>query len=309
LTFSIEEAARALEDHVRERYEESGSVLVRIGKPPKRAIPFRTIEPFAKFVVNLTAPNGSAEKIEFLADGAQVAAFGIHPETKQPFRWHGGQPGDTKLEELPYIREAEAHALVDELVQILVERFGYTKAKERPGKRKSKGNGQDADAGAASHGPADWQYLCDRIRAGEALHDSLRDLAAKLVASGMGPGAAVNFLRGLMGSSAPHDARWRERYAEIARQVDSAADKRQARTGEAPPQPSGRAGCANMRPCTSLLSNTSSPESSSKGSRCLLASLRSANLGCCCMLRLRSPPADSPSARFIACKVTCSTAR
>jgi AAA domain/IclR helix-turn-helix domain len=53
--------------------------------------------------------------------------------------------------------------------------------------------------------------------------------------------------RGLMdSSSAPHDARWRERYAEIARQVDSAADKRQARTGEAPPQPSGRAGCANM---------------------------------------------------------------
>ena len=36
-----EEAAHALEDYTRGRYEESGFVLVRIGKPPKRAIPLR----------------------------------------------------------------------------------------------------------------------------------------------------------------------------------------------------------------------------------------------------------------------------
>jgi hypothetical protein len=221
-----EEAARALEELVREQYEESGPVLVRIGKPPKRAIPFRTIEPFAKFVINLTAPNGSAEKIEFLADGAQVVAFGIHPETRQPYRWHGGQPGDTRLEELPYIRDAEAHALVDELVQILVERFGYTKAKERPGKRKSKGNGQDADEADRTSAPADWQYLYDNIRNGQALHDSLRDLAAKMIASGMNAGAAVNALRALIdGATCPHDERWRERRDEIPRLVDSAGAK------------------------------------------------------------------------------------
>jgi hypothetical protein len=221
-----EEAARALEHRVREHYEERGPVLVRIGKSPKRAIPFRTIEPFAKFVVNLIAPNGSAEKIEFLADGAQVAAFGIHPETKQPFRWHGGQPGDTKLEELPYIREAEARALVDELVQILIECFGYTKAKERPGKRKNKGNGNGQDAEAQGGGAADWQHLTDAIRNGQALHDSLRDLAAKMIASGMNAGAAVNALRALMeGSSAPKDDRWKERYAEIPRLVETAEAK------------------------------------------------------------------------------------
>jgi Bifunctional DNA primase/polymerase, N-terminal len=50
-----EEAARALEDHVRERFEERGHLLVRIGRPPKRAIVFRTIEPFDKIVVNVTA--------------------------------------------------------------------------------------------------------------------------------------------------------------------------------------------------------------------------------------------------------------
>jgi hypothetical protein len=230
-----EEAAHALEDYTRGRYEESGFVLVRIGKPPKRAIPFHTIEPFAKFVVNLIAPNGSAEKIEFLADGAQVVAFGIHPETNEPYRWHGGQPGDTKLEQLPYIREAEARALVDELVQILIERFGYTRAKERPGKRKSKGksNGQDAEA---QGGAADWQYLTDAIRNGQALHDSLRDLAAKMIASGMNAGAAVNALRALIdGADCPHDQRWRDRRNEIPGLVDSAEAKFKQEHDEAKP--------------------------------------------------------------------------
>ena len=40
--------SRAIEELVRERYEERGYVPVRIGKPPKRAIPFRTDEPFTK---------------------------------------------------------------------------------------------------------------------------------------------------------------------------------------------------------------------------------------------------------------------
>jgi AAA domain/IclR helix-turn-helix domain len=146
---------------------------------------------------------------------------------------------------LPYIRGQEAHELVAAAVEILVRDFGYTQAPERPrNQRKRNGTGQDTDTGG---GAADWQWLFDNIRAGEALHDSLRDLAAKLVASGMGPGAAVNFLRAQMeSSSATRDDRWNERFNEIPRLVDSAADKRQARTGEAPPQPSGRAGCANM---------------------------------------------------------------
>src|SRR5215510_506966 len=72
-------AVRAIEDFVRERFEDRGYILVRIGKPPKRAIPFRTLAPFAKIIINVTAPNGAPEKIEFLADGQQVVVDGIHP--------------------------------------------------------------------------------------------------------------------------------------------------------------------------------------------------------------------------------------
>jgi hypothetical protein len=218
-----EEAVRALEDHVREHHEERGPILVRIGLPPKRVILFRTNEPFAKFVVNLIAPNGSEEKIEFLAAGAQVAAFGIHPKTNQPYRWFGGAPGKIAREELPYIREQEARALVDELVQLLVDQFGYTRAKER---RKAKGNGKGGGEDIETGGGAeDWQYLIDNIHAGRALHDSLRDLAAKLIASGMVAGAAVNQLRALMeGSTAPRDNRFKERYDDIPRLVETAED-------------------------------------------------------------------------------------
>jgi bifunctional DNA primase/polymerase-like protein len=88
-----EPAAIAIEDLVRERSEERGYILPRIGKPPKRAIPFRTLDPFAKITVNLIAANGNAgEKIEFMCDGQQIVAAGIHPDTGKPYSWPLGNP-------------------------------------------------------------------------------------------------------------------------------------------------------------------------------------------------------------------------
>ena len=75
------EAADAIEALAREQFEERGHIAVRFGKAPKRAILLRTDEPFAKLARVFTAPNGSEEKIEILADGQQVVAFGTHPET------------------------------------------------------------------------------------------------------------------------------------------------------------------------------------------------------------------------------------
>jgi RecA-family ATPase len=221
-----EEAVCALEEHVRGCHEEHGYVLSRIGKPPKRAIPFRTDEPFDKIVANVIAPNGTAEKIEFLGNGQQFVVSGIHPDTQQPYRWHGGEPGRVAREELPYIRKGEAQRLVDECVDILVRDFGYQRASERPRSQRN-GNGADAylHAYAGGGGAADWQWLMDNIREGRELHDSLRDLAAKMMRSGMNAGAAVNSLRALMsGSSAPHDTRWQERYDDIPRLVESAEE-------------------------------------------------------------------------------------
>src|SRR5262245_2064996 len=87
IDITIEEAVEAL---AREFFEERGDVHVRYGKPPKRLIPLRTNEPFAKLSRVFTAPNGEQQKIEILGDGQQYVVDGTHPETRQPYRWHGG---------------------------------------------------------------------------------------------------------------------------------------------------------------------------------------------------------------------------
>ena len=111
-----EEAVIAVEDMIRARYEEHGRVLVRIGKPPKRAIIFKTDQPFKKIVVNLIAPSGAAEKIEFLGDGQQLVVSGRHPDGMD-YRWFNGEPWHVPRTDLPHIDEREAHALINDATE------------------------------------------------------------------------------------------------------------------------------------------------------------------------------------------------
>jgi hypothetical protein len=68
-----QDAAKAVEELARERFEEGGYILVRVGLHPKRAIPFRSDQPFKKITALLTPPDGGKEeKLEFLADGQQL---------------------------------------------------------------------------------------------------------------------------------------------------------------------------------------------------------------------------------------------
>lgn len=68
--------------------------------------------------------------------------------------------------------------------------------------------------------------ITDPNPANRAYHDSITRLAASLVAGGMFPGAAVEFLYSLMDESRPGDpaelSRWQSRRAEIPRAVKSA---------------------------------------------------------------------------------------
>ena len=200
---------------VHERFEGRGRIMLRYGLRPKVAIPFRTDTPFAKIKVLLTAPDGTAgQKIELLAEGQQVVVHGIHPDTHAPYQWLDGTPSSVKRDELPPLAEAEARALVDDVVALLVSHHGYQIADER----KPNGNGHDGDG-------VDWGRLHENIRAGRDYHDRLRDLACKMVAAGTDPGAVVNILRGHMEQSeAPHDERWQDRYDDIPRLVDGAVE-------------------------------------------------------------------------------------
>ena len=121
------EAAEAAEELVRQRYQERGRILVRIGRQPKRLIPFRTDKPFNKIEMKLIPPGCSTliKVIEFLGNGQQFVARGIHPDTKRPYTWHGGEPGQVAQEDLPYITGEEAQRLVDDVAELLVREFGY----------------------------------------------------------------------------------------------------------------------------------------------------------------------------------------
>jgi hypothetical protein len=217
------EAAAAVEALARERFEEHGRVLVRFGRAPKRALLFRTDEPFKKITRSFSYPSCDPKhppKIEILANGQQVVAFGTHPETKRDYSWHGGEPGEIRREDLPYVREDDMQAFLDAATELLVKDFGFTDCPQSKSNGKDDGEALDDEIGAS------WSGLVADILAGRNLHDSIRDLAASVVASGVNNAAAERLLHALMqASTAPHDERWQQRYDDILRAVDSARRK------------------------------------------------------------------------------------
>ena len=114
---------------VRDWFDGRGTILTRTGEAPKRAIPFRTEQPFQKILVKFVKPEGSKDKppgIEMLAHGQQFIVHGTHPETGRPYSWHAERNLlNTPRADLPEINEAEAQSLVSLIVEMLVERFGF----------------------------------------------------------------------------------------------------------------------------------------------------------------------------------------
>ena len=93
-----EDAALAAEKLVRDRFDGHGAILTRIGRAPKRAIPFRTTTPFKKLTTNFIVASGAgAEKIEFLCDGQQFVAHGVHPDTLGEYLWCRRRSDDDRL--------------------------------------------------------------------------------------------------------------------------------------------------------------------------------------------------------------------
>ncbi len=85
--------------------------LLRIGRAPKTLLGYRAVVPFRKMhTPEFTLPDGSRGKVEVLAQGQQVVADGIHPDTHKPYVWPNRSPADTPLADLPAITEDQARA-------------------------------------------------------------------------------------------------------------------------------------------------------------------------------------------------------
>ena len=145
------EAAAGVEAAARDWFDGRGTIPVRFGRAPRRALLFRAATPFSKIIAKFVAPNGSKHKIEFLGDGQQIIVAGIHPDTGTRYAWHANlAPWNMKREDLVEIDEAEAHAFLDYVADVLREQFDFERAP-------SEGNGHDAqspfgDAAAVNNG-------------------------------------------------------------------------------------------------------------------------------------------------------------
>src|SRR5262249_57417677 len=99
---------------------QQGTVLKRVGLPPKRLIPFRCVTPFKKISATFKAPDGVTHRVEVLADGQQFVAEGIHETTQQPYRWADNVSLlNVAHEQLPLVDEALARRFVAEAGAIL----------------------------------------------------------------------------------------------------------------------------------------------------------------------------------------------
>jgi len=108
------DASAAIAAEWRERH----GGLQRTGLAPKTAFLVAS-DVKRKIDVKLTKlpkdSKGNPQKIEVLASGQQFVAYGIHPDTREPYQWHGLDPLDTFLgpaEMLPAVTEAEIDAFL-----------------------------------------------------------------------------------------------------------------------------------------------------------------------------------------------------
>lgn len=171
----------------------SGTIINRIGLPPKRLIPFRCTKPFKKVAATFKAPDDVVHKVEILGDGQQFVAEGIHETTQQPYRW-SVEGGLLRVahENLPLVDEEIARRLM-EVARAIMRGAGWeetnAQGKNKTDKPKSKSNGaarhqsdDDADhagaiaePGSTIYGRSALRYECDALAA--MLPDSGRNNA------------------------------------------------------------------------------------------------------------------------------------
>ena len=104
----------------------------RIGRAPKILLAFRTAAPFNKVQTSeFHMPDGAVARAEVLATGQQFVGFGIHPDTKAPYRWPERSPLDVPLHELPVVDREGCAAFVAAAESYLRKAGGQTAVERR----------------------------------------------------------------------------------------------------------------------------------------------------------------------------------
>jgi hypothetical protein len=127
-----------------------GTILERVGLPPKRLIPFRCATPFKKISATFKAPNDVVHKVEVLGDGQQFVAEGIHEITQQPYRWADNVSLlNIAHEHLPLVDEVLARRFVSEASEIM-RRAGWTEVRNKTNSKTNSKTGTLPEAAQAN---------------------------------------------------------------------------------------------------------------------------------------------------------------
>lgn len=118
-------------------------LMVRVGQAPKRLMMFRTRQPFKKMVCTYMA-GSQRHQVEVLAHGQQFVAYGIHPDTKQPYTWTSiDEPVYVKSSLLPELTEGDIGLIFDKF-EALAKAHGWTRKHRTDTLRTNDDNGDTA---------------------------------------------------------------------------------------------------------------------------------------------------------------------
>jgi len=100
--------------------EQYGAAPTRVGRAPKTLMMFRAEQPFTKVASSAWSKAGELDtkgrpvrhRVEILGRGQQFVAFGIHPDTRQPYAWTSEyNPASLDRSELPVLTAEAARAI------------------------------------------------------------------------------------------------------------------------------------------------------------------------------------------------------
>jgi hypothetical protein len=91
-----------------------GVVPVRFGNKPKALALYRAAQPpMTKRQTPVYKRGDLKGKVEVLARGQQFVAYAVHPETKQPYEWRGGDPLTVSVEKLPVLTPEQVSEIIE----------------------------------------------------------------------------------------------------------------------------------------------------------------------------------------------------
>lgn len=100
-----------------------GDMPTRVGRKPKMLLLARVEEPIRKMKSGKFLDEwGMKHEVEILGDGQQFVAYGIHPDTQQPYTWiTEADPINTPVDELIVLTIDDCNEIIDYFIQCCEE--------------------------------------------------------------------------------------------------------------------------------------------------------------------------------------------